>query len=304
MRGNEFFREAAKQPPFSRLHPKIGVFFNNYFANEKVIPLQGKYVINTQFPPYPSPAFDNLAEHFKQIGDQEHRQLYSVTLAITNRCNYHCWHCYNAGREQKDLSLSELAKVIKRIQELGAVMVTLTGGEPLLRNDLEHIAGLFNSTSCLTLNTTGYGLTLERAQSLKKNGVFAIGISLDSDIEEVHDTLRGKKGAFQTALQALKIIKLAKLYPYIITVASHDLIQPARFNRFLKFAKDSGALEIHLLEPCATGKLTGHSEAVLSDEDRQLILQHQKRLPRMMPCPFYPPSSIWNPRMRLAVEQD
>ncbi|MBM4081458.1 MAG: methyltransferase domain-containing protein, partial [Planctomycetes bacterium] len=169
-------------------------------------------------------------------------------------------------------------QVAANLQRMSAVMVTLTGGEPLLRQDLEAIAASFDDRACLILNTTGSGLTPERARSLASAGVFAVGVSLDSADPADHDRLRGKPGAFQTALDGLAAAKQARLYPYIVAVATHDLLKPERFWPFLRFASEHGALEVHLLEPCATGRLAGHAEAVLSMEERELILDYQEQV--------------------------
>ena len=52
---------------------------------------------------YPSRAFDTLVESFQQPEEVGQRRLYAVTLAVTNRCHYRCWHCYNADRSPVDL---------------------------------------------------------------------------------------------------------------------------------------------------------------------------------------------------------
>ncbi|MFC1539564.1 methyltransferase domain-containing protein [Candidatus Latescibacterota bacterium] len=79
-------------------------------------------------------------------------------------------------------------------------------------------------------------------------------------------------------LKALKIVSDKGLYPYIISVATHDFLLPEKFKTFMKFAGDSGALEVHLLEPCATGKLAGKSNVLLSEGERELILDYQKEI--------------------------
>ena len=139
MRGSQVFEQLATRPPFTKLHPKVAAFLKDYFVHEKAIEFDGRLVVNTHFPPYPSRAFDNLTEGFNRLGSAEDRRLYSVTLAVTNRCLFKCWHCYNAGRSQQDLTIDTLERVIAELQDLGAVMVTLTGGEPLLRDDLAEI---------------------------------------------------------------------------------------------------------------------------------------------------------------------
>jgi MoaA/NifB/PqqE/SkfB family radical SAM enzyme/protein-L-isoaspartate O-methyltransferase len=278
MRGDEFFKKVAKKEPFTGLHPAIAVFFKDYLSHEKVIQFNDQFIVNTHFPPYPSVAFDNLAEYFDKIGQSEKRHLYSVTFAVTNRCNYNCWHCYNAGRSQEDIPFSIIERVIAELRELGAVIVTLTGGEPLLRNDLEDMVSLFDDRTCLILGTTGEGLTRERSRALKKRGLFGVGFSLDSSVEKEHDQMRGVKGAFKTALNGINIASDAGLYPYIVSVATHKFLKRDRFMSFMQFASNVNAREVHLLEPCATGRLAGRSDVLLTYDERQLIFEYQEEI--------------------------
>jgi MoaA/NifB/PqqE/SkfB family radical SAM enzyme/protein-L-isoaspartate O-methyltransferase len=286
MRGDEFFTGVSKRPPFTKLHPRVGAFLKGYFAREKVIPFGDRFVVNTNFPPYPSAAFDNLAEQFGQLGDAATRRLYSVTLAVTNRCPFNCWHCYNAGRSQVDTPLAALKNLAGELQDLGAVMVTLTGGEPLQRDDLAEIARAFDARSCLVLGTTGAGLTPERARELRNSGVFAVGISLDSDLETEHDRLRGRTGAFRTALKALQVARENGLYPYVVSVATREFLQRPRFLPFLRFAASVGALEVHLLEPSATGKLAGQTDVLLTAAERRQLFDYQGEVARQDDLPI------------------
>ncbi len=286
MRGDEFFQNIAKQPPFTKLHPRVGGFFKEYFAKEKVISFGSQFVVNTHFPPFPSPAFEHLVEQYAQLGDAATRRLYSVTLAVTNRCPFNCWHCYNAGRSQLDTPLPVLRNLAGELQNLGAVMVTLTGGEPLLRADLPEILQAFDSRSCLVLGTTGEGLTAERARSFRDCGLFAVGISLDSDLEAEHDRLRGRPGAFRSALQGLRVAREVGLYPYVVSVATRVFLQRSRFMPFLQFAAAAGALEVHLREPSATGKLAGQTDVLLTAAERQLIFGYQGEVARRDDLPI------------------
>jgi MoaA/NifB/PqqE/SkfB family radical SAM enzyme/ubiquinone/menaquinone biosynthesis C-methylase UbiE len=286
MRGTEFFKEMISQPPFSRMYPQVAAFFKDYLRREKVAKFNGRYVVNTHFPPYPSPAFDTMAEQFNAIGEKAERSLFSVTLAVTNRCTYRCWHCYNAGRSQQDLSLAVLLETIRQLLSLNAVSVTLTGGEPLLRPDLEEVVRAFDGRAHLVLNTTGRGLTPTRARVLKEAGLFALGVSLDSENPAEHDRLRGHEGAFVTAINALETAANAGLYPYIITVGTHDLLQRERFESFLQFAAQSGALEVHLLEPCATGRLAGRSDVLLTPDEYRRMLDFQREVAKREDLPI------------------
>ncbi|MCL5098200.1 MAG: methyltransferase domain-containing protein, partial [Candidatus Omnitrophica bacterium] len=160
----------------------------------------------------------------------------------------------------------------------GAVIVTLTGGEPLLREDVEEIVGAFDQRSCLILGTTGAGLTLERAVNLRAKGLFAVGVSLDSTVEKEHDRLRGKSGAFRAALAALETARQNGLYPYVVSVATREFLERRRFMRFLRFAGAAGALEVHLLEPSATGRLTGRTDVLLTPKERRQLADYQREI--------------------------
>lgn len=286
MKGDAFIRQVSAKPPFSKMRPGVAAFFKDYLSNEKVIAFGDRFVLNTHFPPYPSRAFDNLAEHFDRLGDTEERCLFSVTLAVTNRCTYNCWHCYNVGRSQEDIPLARMKELVGELQDLQTVMVTLSGGEPLLRDDLEEIAGAFDETTCLVLNTTGAGLTPERASALLASGVFAAGMSLDSTCPEEHDRMRGRKGAFRTALQGLELASEAGLYPYVIALATREFLKADPFRSFVSFAAKAGAREVHLLEPSATGKLAGASDVLLTPSERQQILSYQREIARREDLPI------------------
>lgn len=284
--GRQFLAEVLHEPPFSKLHPKVAAFLKDYLLHEKVVRFDGKYVVNTHFPPFPSTAFDNMAAQFNAIGEVTERSLFSVTLAVTNRCPYNCWHCYNAGRSQEDMSLATLKETVQQLQDLAVVHVNLTGGEPLLRKDLEDVAAAFDKSTYLTLNTTGVGLTSARAKSLKESGLFALGVSLDSIEPEEHDRMRGRKGAFTTAVKAVEMAGNAGLYPYVIAVGTHKFLHPDRFEAFMRFAGEIGALEVHLLEPSASGKLAGQSEVLLSPKERLRILEFQHAMAKREDMPI------------------
>lgn len=286
MKGSDLFHRLACREPFTGLHPLVARFFRDYLSREKAVRFGDRFVINTHFPPYPSGAFDSLAEHFGALGDPHHRKLYSVTLGVTNRCHYYCWHCSNAGRAERDMPFADIQKIARALSDMGSVMITLSGGEPLLRDDLDEITGLFDDRCCLMLNTTGSGLTKKRARSLKEKGLFAVGISLDSMDPDAHDRMRGKPGAYRTALQALRTASDAGLYPYIVAVATRDLIEPGRFVEFIEFAGRSGAQEVHLLEPCATGRLKGRDDVTLTPSERKRIERYQAEVARREDLPI------------------
>jgi radical SAM protein with 4Fe4S-binding SPASM domain len=108
----------------------------------------------------------------------------------------------STGRD--DLTTEEAFGVVDALRGAGHPLLILSGGEPLLRDDLEAIAGRAAAAGMpVALGTSGILLTHERAQRLRRAGVTAAAISLDSTDPHQHDAFRGAPGAFAGALAGM-----------------------------------------------------------------------------------------------------
>jgi len=144
----------------------------NYVSKEsKLTRIGDKLYTNTFTPYFPSLAYDRFLKGVISITSG--KPLPVITnFAITPRCPCNCWHCSYSDRSQKDmLSLEQLKKSISDVQDLGSSVIGLTGGEPLLRDDLEEIIASIDKRSMPIFFTTDYKLTQERVKSLKKAGL-------------------------------------------------------------------------------------------------------------------------------------
>lgn len=133
-----------------------------------------------------------------------------IRYQVTRACNLKCFHCFSSSAKalKNELTLKEAKKMAIELKEHGAKLMTLTGGEPLLRMKftLDYIAFL-NSLGIYTrLFTNGYLLTEDIAKELKKNGVNEVQISIDG-LFEVHDDFRGVSGSFDRCILAIKHLK-------------------------------------------------------------------------------------------------
>ncbi len=130
-----------------------------------------------------------------------------ITWNITNRCNLRCSHCYmdagsGYGSELKDV---ETICVVERIVELNPPLVILSGGEPLVRENLFEIASMIRSHGIkLALSTNGTLIDREVAKKLRKTGFVYVGVSIDSPDERWNDEFRGVSGAFRSAIRGAK----------------------------------------------------------------------------------------------------
>jgi len=130
-----------------------------------------------------------------------------ISWNITLRCPLKCSHCYvDAGEQEADrvLSTQEAFSVIDQICEAGKPVVVLSGGEPLLRQDIYAIARYGTQQGLrMVMGTSGYLIDQKTAVKLKEAGIRAVAISLDSADPSVHDAFRGVDGVWERAVAAI-----------------------------------------------------------------------------------------------------
>ncbi len=249
------------------------------FDGEKIVHHQGKYVFSSFLPPVPSGALKNgIRKESRSYSDRvtsKRDAPVSMYMAITKRCPYRCAHCSAAISDGKDeLTTNEWQKIIADLQNMGVGIIGLTGGEPLLRSDVEELISSIDDRSVPFLFTSGAGLTKERALSLKRSGLFAIGISLDSYIKEVHNQRRGGNKAFDLAIAAMKNAKAAGLYTMAQIVVYKHQLNRDYFFKYLKFVKSIGVHEVRVLEPIRCGELIKENDDVFyTAKDRKLLIE-------------------------------
>ncbi|MCH7530361.1 MAG: radical SAM protein [Gemmatimonadetes bacterium] len=132
-----------------------------------------------------------------------------VAWNLTRRCNLECSHCYiSAGAwhgTEGELSTAECFRILDDLLAVNpSMLLILSGGEPLLRDDLESIAERAASAGAtVVVGTNGIGLTHERIDSLKAAGVRGVAVSVDSLNPTYHDRFRHGVGALEGTLAAV-----------------------------------------------------------------------------------------------------
>lgn len=153
----------------------------------------------------------SLVKNQQNKAIQEHplRQLF---WECTLRCNLACRHCGSDCRvtaTTKDMPMADFGKVldsVARSTDPHHVMVNITGGEPLMRPDLEACGRMiYEKGFPWGIVTNGLALTQARYKSLLASGLRSMTISLDG-LEENHDWMRGRKGSFKKATEAIKMV--------------------------------------------------------------------------------------------------
>jgi radical SAM protein with 4Fe4S-binding SPASM domain len=139
--------------------------------------------------------------------DNRFYKLSTLKIKIHERCNLRCKMCNHWRVEQnaEELSTIEILKVVDEAASLDCKQVTFTGGEPTLRKDLEEIfARVKVHNMRISLLTNGFAVSSQRLSSLVANGLNKISVSIDSPESEIHDDIRGIKGAFQRSTEFLR----------------------------------------------------------------------------------------------------
>lgn len=133
----------------------------------------------------------------------------SVHWSITGRCNYHCKHCFQLAPDGVlgEPSLEQCLDLIRQFDECGIRDVSLTGGEPLIREDFFDIVDeiVCRGMRVTTIYSNGKLVTHDFLEKLKEHKIHpAFQISFDG--VDWHDWMRGVEGAEQIALDAIKLL--------------------------------------------------------------------------------------------------
>jgi cyclic pyranopterin phosphate synthase len=179
------------------------------------------------------------------LRDSYNRPIRDLRVSLTDRCNFRCFYCLPHGEppiapKEKMLSYEEIEYVCDIFVSLGIEKIRLTGGEPMLRRDIETIIRKLTRLKAdglqdLALTTNGYFLP-ERAQSLKGAGLDRVTISLDSLKRDVFKRMTGVD-VLDKVLAGIAAAKAAKLEPIKINaviVRGHNEDEVADFAAFAR----------------------------------------------------------------------
>ncbi len=146
----------------------------------------------------------------KAIKTKQHTLTY-LFWECTLRCNINCLHCGSDCTKDakiKDMPAEDFLKVIDSITPQvnpNKTIVAITGGEPLMREDLAHVGReLYNRGYPWGIVTNGWAMSPERFKELLSAGLRSITISLDG-MEKNHDLFRGRKDSFCRAVNTIKM---------------------------------------------------------------------------------------------------
>ena len=152
--------------------------------------------------------------------DTLQRPIRDLRISVTDKCNFRCPYCmpaeifgekYEFLPKAEILTFEEITRLARILVELGVTKIRVTGGEPLLRRDLETLIAKLSQVSGiqdLTLTTNGYLLT-DKAQSLKDAGLHRLTVSLDAIDDQTFNRMSGRTHGTERVLEGIRAAEKA-----------------------------------------------------------------------------------------------
>lgn len=206
----------------------------------------------------------------------EHRPLSNVLnyvlLEVTDDCNFSCEHCRvgKIGVIKDPLTYSEIKDLIIQATQLGAKVITFSGGEPLLRNDIIEIVNFASSQGLKTrIQSNGYLLTPDLIKRLKSAGLNTFGTGLDGSCAEIHNKLRRNPLAFEKAISAIKLAISEGIEVHVETTVTN--YNKNDIEEIINLAKELGASTFLCRCVVLAGKAS--NKLMISKTENKLFLE-------------------------------
>jgi heme b synthase len=202
-------------------------------------------------------------------------ELKWVAWEITRRCNLRCVHCRSSSEmevsDHPDFSTEEGYRVLDDIAGFAKPVVVLSGGEPLLRNDVFDLARHGTRKGLrMCLATNGTLVTPEICEKISDAGIKMVSLSLDGATADVHDAFRRQSGAFAGTIRAARLFKehdIGFLINSSFTKRNQDQIP-----HVYRLAKELGATAWYMFMIVPTGRGEEIMEDLISPEDYEELL--------------------------------
>jgi len=206
-----------------------------------------------------------------------------VDFAVDYRCNLACQHCFKTALENNDrrpqLTVDDYRRIARECRELGAIHLSLQGGEVTLMKNLEEvIRSMAPERTLFSITTNGTTIDTQKAQQLRSWGVDQLNVSVDSFVPEEHDQFRGKSGCFNQTMSGILEAQRNGLRVQInTTVSKMNLFTPG-FQGLVDHCINNRIL-LNLVLAAPSGNWDGNETVMLDKQDMQYIRALVKSTP-------------------------
>jgi radical SAM protein with 4Fe4S-binding SPASM domain len=197
-----------------------------------------------------------------------------MDMALTFKCQNDCLHCYAGGsHETTELNTNKWKEIIDSLSQIGVFILTFTGGEPTLREDLAELLHYAQAKGMVTgLITNGRNLKDKAyVKSLEEAGLDFVQITIESHRPKIHDLMTATKGSWKDTVLGIK--NAVHSHIYVTTNTTLSKYNAAYFLRTIEYIKDLGVAAFGCNSLIYSGKATGvNYEFVLSIEALKKLL--------------------------------
>lgn len=202
-------------------------------------------------------------------------RLRYVDFAINYACNLECQHCFATALHNSPvpgtLSLGEYGDVARQARDLGAIHLSLQGGEPTIAPGLLDIIAAMNPWGVLfSLTTNGTKLSAKLTRDLHRVGVDQLNVSVDSLEPCEHDAFRGRAGALASTLAGIETARRNGLRVQVNCTVSHQNLHSPGFRRVIGYC-GSNHFILNLVLAAPSGNWTTAEEYLLTPEDMVVV---------------------------------
>ncbi len=199
-----------------------------------------------------------------------------IAWEITRRCNLRCVHCRSSSeleaKGHPDFSLDEAKRILDDISSYAKPVVVLSGGEPLLRDDVFDIAAYGTKKGLrMCMATNGTLVTREICEKIKEADIKMVSMSLDGSTAEVHDDFRSMPGAFDGTLRAAELFREYGI-SFLIN-SSFTKRNQEEIPKIYRLAKKLGATAWYMFMIVPTGRGEDIMQELISKEDYEDLLK-------------------------------
>lgn len=231
------------------------------------------------------------------LTDQLNRPFHDLRISVTDRCNFRCSYCmpadvfgeaYRFLPRAQLLTFEEIARLARVFAGLGARKIRLTGGEPLVRKELEKLVALLAEVpgiDDIAMTTNGYFLP-QKAQALRDAGLRRVTVSLDSLDDQVFRALNGGRADVQQVLAGIEAAERAGFAPLKINAVIKRGVNDRSVVDLARFCHERGYIA-RFIEYMDVGNLNGWR---LDDvvPAREIVEMIDAELPLEAVAPNYP----------------
>lgn len=181
--------------------------------------------------------------------DSYHRPVMSLRISITNRCNVRCFYCHHDGIVAQDYEMTpdEIYRVAKIAKDIGIEKIRLSGGEPLIREDVVEIVKKLSSLKFRDISITTNGVLLEKyAKELVDAGLNRINVSFDTLNQETYKFIT-KRDYMENARKGIKKAVEVGLNPVKVNMVVMKGINDDEICEMFNFCRKNGVV-LQLIE--------------------------------------------------------